>query len=91
MDHLQNISKLITEINNRLRRIEERLGNRTADSDWLDCQSVCTMLCISKRTLDHYREQGFLPYSKIGGKVFYRKSDIESFLGHHLRQKEGRP
>lgn len=91
MDHLHQISKLISEINNRLKRLEERLGNRPANSDWIDCQSVCQMLSVSKRTLDHYREQGLLPYSKIGGKVFYRKSDIEGFLDRHVIRKEGRP
>jgi len=30
--------------------------------------------------LQSYREKGLLPFSRIGGKYFYRLSDVEAFL-----------
>lgn len=35
---------------------------------------------FSKRTLQTYREKGIIPYTCIGGKIFYRKNDLAIFL-----------
>ena len=32
------------------------------------------------RTLQDYRDNGTLPYFKLGGKVLYRESDLEALL-----------
>lgn len=45
-------------------------------SKWLDNQDVCVILNISKRTLQTYRENGTLPYSRIGKKIYYHPKDI---------------
>ena len=37
-------------------------------------------LNISTETLDKYREQGKLPYRKIGDRVIFTESDLLSFL-----------
>lgn len=34
-------------------------------------------LCISKRTLANYRKSCLLPFQKFGGKIYYRKKDID--------------
>ena len=87
METYQNIQKSFTDICNRLQRIEEKIGNpRLLKHDWLDHQEICQRLHISKRTLDNYREQGLLPFSKIGGKVFYRLEDIDDFLNSNIRR-----
>ncbi len=33
-------------------------------------------LKVSKRTTAYWREKGLITYSKLGGKIFYRLSDI---------------
>ncbi|TSA33571.1 MAG: DNA-binding protein, partial [Porphyromonadaceae bacterium] len=33
------------------------------------------LLKISSRTLQSYRDNGILPFSKMGGKVFFKRSD----------------
>jgi DNA-binding transcriptional MerR regulator len=71
--------------------MEEKQGDKNpAKNDWLDNQEICLRLHISKRTLASYREQGLLPYSKIGGKVYCRVSDIDDYLTTHTVRKEGR-
>ncbi|BBL01307.1 hypothetical protein A3BBH6_15430 [Alistipes onderdonkii subsp. vulgaris] len=35
---------------------------------------------ISKRTLQSYRDKRVLPYSNVGGKFFYRETDVTGFL-----------
>lgn len=47
---------------------------------WLDNQEVCQLLSISKRTLQTYRDNGTLPYSQIGHKMFYKPDDVERVL-----------
>jgi hypothetical protein len=47
---------------------------------WLVKEEVLDMLCISDRTLQHWRSDGIIPYSRIGNKIWYRLSDIEKLL-----------
>ena len=51
--------------------------------DWLDNQNVMQILHISPRTLQTLRSNGILPFSRIGNKLFYRRSDISRILNNH--------
>ena len=64
--------KKMTEMGNR--------GTNKCLGDWLDNDEVCKILKISKRTLQTLRDNGTLPYFKLGGKVLYRESDLEALL-----------
>lgn len=48
--------------------------------DWLDNQDVCQILGISKRTLQSYRENGLLPYSRVEHKIRYAPEDVQKLL-----------
>ena len=43
-------------------------------------ESIMALLGVSERTLRKYREEGYLPYTKIGDKFFYSDEDIRRFL-----------
>ena len=43
---------------------------------YLTGEEVCERLCISKRTLQDYRDTGLLGYVQLPGKIIYRESDI---------------
>ena len=45
-------------------------------SEWLDSQQVCQLLKISPRTLESYRYKKVLKFGKIGGKIYYKYTDI---------------
>ena len=91
METQYQFQKALADMGNRLQHIEEKLGDKNpAKNDWLDNQEICQRLHISKRTLDSYRKRGLLPYSKIGGKVYCRVSDIDDYLTTHIVRKEGR-
>lgn len=47
---------------------------------WLDHENVCIMLNISKRTLQNYKDQGILPYTRIYRKSYFKLSDVEILL-----------
>ena len=44
---------------------------------------VCSQLRLSTRTLQEYRNLGTLPFYKIGGKILYKQSDIQTMLERH--------
>src|SRR5690554_3645867 len=48
--------------------------------DWIDGHDVMVKLKIAPSTLQRWRITGVLPYSRLNGKCFYRKSDILSLL-----------
>ena len=57
-------------------------------SDWVDSQIILQNLHISPRTLTRLRASGRLPFSKIGKKIYYKKSDVEKMLNENYRTKK---
>ena len=53
---------------------------------FLTDSELSVMLKISRRTLQEYRNEGKLPYIRLGGKVLYRESDIERMLQDGYRK-----
>jgi hypothetical protein len=54
---------------------------------WCDSDDVCKTFHISPRTLRNYRKSGLIPFSKMGGRVYYRISDIYEYLENHMNIK----
>jgi excisionase family DNA binding protein len=52
-------------------------------SKWISSEEVCHLLMISKRTLQTYKKNGILPFAQIGRKIYYKASDIETYLEAH--------
>jgi hypothetical protein len=50
---------------------------------WIDNQTVCQALNVSKRTLQSFRDKGLIPYSQIGHKCFYKQEDMKEFIEKH--------
>ena len=50
---------------------------------YLTGEEVCSQLRLSTRTLQEYRNAGILPFYKIGGKILYKQSDIQTMLDRH--------
>lgn len=55
--------------------------------DWITGPVVEDMLNISRRTLQNWRDNGTIPFSKKGNKIYYRRSDIEAMLAAHVRTR----
>ncbi|MCO5286576.1 MAG: helix-turn-helix domain-containing protein [Chitinophagaceae bacterium] len=47
---------------------------------WVDGNEVAKALNVSNRTLQTFRDNGTLPYSRVRGKFYYKVSDIETLL-----------
>ncbi|RNC66157.1 DNA-binding protein [Proteiniphilum sp. X52] len=48
-------------------------------------QSYLLQLKLSRRVLQDYRNEGRIPYYKLGGKILYRKSDLQKLLDEGYR------
>jgi hypothetical protein len=77
--HIENMEEKVEALYSR----QQDLGLKR----WLNDQDICEILNITKRTLQTYRENGLLPYSRIKYKVFYRPADVEKLLqsSHHSK------
>lgn len=72
---------------NRLTRIEEVLKKEQhkTDDPILDTEGVMTLLKVSRRSLQNWRDQGIIEFSAVGGKFYYRMSAIEKMLTKNLK------
>ena len=52
----------------------------TPSRKWLKSHQVMRMLTLSPGTLAHLRVNGTLPYTKIGGVIFYDYEDIQRMI-----------
>lgn len=50
-------------------------------------EELSKKLKLSRRSLQDYRNEGRIPYIKLGGKILYRASDIERLLEEGYREK----
>jgi hypothetical protein len=60
----------------------------TQQKKWLKSPEVRKMLGISPGTLQNLRINGTLPYTKIGGVVYYAYEDIQKVLEKNQRNKK---
>jgi excisionase family DNA binding protein len=78
------------QIVNKLEAISSKLNKNKETTPlndvWMNNQDVCILLQISKRTLQHYRDSGKLPFSQVGAKIYYKASDVDAFLNQHYNQ-----
>jgi len=58
--------------------LSERQG--PAPTRWMKSHQVRRMLTISPGTLQHLRINGTLPFTKVGGVLYYDAEDIEKML-----------
>tara|TARA_R110002124_G_scaffold92793_2_gene235658 strand:- start:549 stop:845 length:297 start_codon:yes stop_codon:yes gene_type:complete len=79
IDLLLALSQEIKDIKARIELLQLSKAEVLKDT-WIDNQDVLQTLHISKRTLQTFRTNGTLPYSKVQGKFYYKVSDVEQLL-----------
>lgn len=78
-EDLQSFKKeLIEEFTNLLAQRHTTPARR-----WLKSHEVRRLLTISPGTLQNLRVNGSLPYTKIGGVIYYDYEDIQKMLQEH--------
>ena len=75
-----NWAKLRNAILNLAETCHKTFGEQSKHTDWLHNGDVCKLLNISKRTLQHYRDTGVLPFTQVGHKCYYKREDVGRLL-----------
>jgi hypothetical protein len=84
IEDLQNFKKELLEEIKKL--LAERSLNTSARK-WLKSHEVRRLLTISPGTLQHLRVNGTLPFTKIGGVIFYDQDDVQKMLQDHKNSR----
>jgi len=71
----------IEAINTRLTAKEKEPAEK-----WLDNLELMTLLKVSKRTAQSYRDTGVISFSQVGNKIYYKLSDVETLLNKHYNK-----
>lgn len=74
-DEFQRIQNELSEI----KQLLEQKQKNTKDI-FLDNQEFIQTMNVSKRLAQQWRDQGIIAFSQIGGKIYYRISDIQVML-----------
>src|ERR1700761_6657821 len=70
--------QLIAEITNLL-----KVRSGTLEKKWLKSFEVRKILNISRGTLQNLRVNGTLPYTRVGGVIYYEYEDIQNMIINH--------
>lgn len=82
--------EITQEVNEVISMAEDLLRKfKPVRAEWLDHKNVCMMLNISKRTLQNYKDQKIIPYTRISRKSYFKLSDIENYLDSKKRRNDG--
>ena len=76
----RTFEQLKQHFENFSRQVKNLCGDNQSKEKWLGNDDVCSLLQISKRTLQSYRDNGILPFSQIGRKCYYKVSDVENLI-----------
>lgn len=76
--------ELLAELKSLLSR-----QNKSTPKKWLKSFEVRKLLGISHGTLQNMRVTGVLPYTKVGGIIFYNNDDIQRMLMENHSSNKG--
>lgn len=80
MTNTEQIRQISTEIKTIKKEITN-IGQPTdLRSQWMNGKEVGHALGMSESTLLRLRKCGALPFSRVHGKIFYKRTDIEQLL-----------
>ncbi len=83
MGELYRISRKLDKVETREKYLNYLNGERLYDN-----QEVCLLLCISKRTLQRYRNNRVLKFYSIYHKTYYKESDLHEFIRNNFDENE---
>ncbi len=85
-----DLAQFKTELLDEFKKlVQETKGN--PQRKWLKSHEVRRLLTISPGTLQNLRVNGTLPFTKIGGVIYYEYEDIKKMLEQHKRKSATKP
>lgn len=80
--------ELLEQIKELLDQKVDKPVEETQKRVWIKSHQVQRLLGISPGTLQNLRINGTIPYTKMGGVLFYNKEDIEKILENNMRNSD---
>ncbi|MFZ4399824.1 MAG: helix-turn-helix domain-containing protein [Bacteroidales bacterium] len=81
----------LSEVYNKLDKIIEMLNCNFNDENKIDnllkTNDVLKMLNICPKTLQKYRNENRITFSKVGKIIYYKKTDIDKFIDNNRRYR----
>lgn len=74
---VQDLQELKAEIISEIKLI---IGNSTTQKEWLRSSEVMEMLSISPGTLQNLRINRDIPFTKMGGTLYYERAGVVKAL-----------
>ncbi len=74
-EKFQALSKKIDEVISKLNNEESKSTSQIYDS-----KTLASMLGISRRTLQNWRDKQLIEFSKVGSKIFYTEEQVQKFI-----------
>lgn len=90
MPFYEPTEKMFKEIQEQLKELTTILKERqqmNPEDLFCDNQEFMQMMNISKRTAQMWRDTGFMSYSQLGNKIYYRIKDIRNLLEANYNPK----
>jgi hypothetical protein len=84
----EDLQEFKTELLKEIEKIILTKAEAEPESKWLKSHQVMRLLGISPGTLQNLRINGTIPYSKVGGVIFYNNEDINAIMHHHKRNSK---
>ena len=64
----------------RIETIHQTVSQLKPSKNFIDNSEFIQLMNISKRTAQTWRDEKVIAFSQVGGKIYYRYSDIEKLL-----------
>ena len=77
-----------SDLMSKLDTIQSQLNSKAdpKKETFLDNQEFLLLMKISKRTAQTWRDEGKIPFSQVGSKIYYKLSDVEKLLQEHYNK-----
>lgn len=86
-ERIKSFFRSLDRLSSSLERLfSSRKPTLNGESFYTD-EELSKKLKISRRCLQDYRDEGRIPFIKLGGKILYRSSDIEKMLEEGYQEK----
>ena len=84
---IQRLNILAEDITNKCQKLHEEYHPLLGGKRFMTDAMLATLLGVSRRTTQDYRDKGYIPYYRLDGKILYAEEDIEVFLQSNYRPK----
>ena len=90
-EHIRLFFSTIERLSVSMERLFSGRSPMMAGENFYTDRELAEKLKVSRRSLQQYRDSGLLPFTRLGGKILYRSSDIERLLESCYREARNRP